>query len=181
MAREICAALIGLIACATMGGGVVAEEIPVGIDGCALLARAVYSEVSAAATFGPGRSGPWIIDSGQGEIAMCTTTAKTVSRAFTSAMSSAGYAVHWGGSPHASSAHCLNRFLSRCYPNRDNGRAPGVGSDSAFVQKTWSVVSRSVTRQMYNPFSSDEVRFRVNDLKLQLGLSLRAIDARNKR
>lgn len=168
--------LAGIVACYAASGHCDAKEIPVGVDGCAVLARAVHSEVSAAALFGPGKSGPWVIDTGRGDIVMCTTTARTVSRAFTSAMSTAGYAVSWDGVITDPRAYCIRSFLSNCFPNR-NERLPGAGdADAAFVHETWRVVSASVMRQMYNPYSSDEVRFRVSELKLQLGLSLRSVN-----
>lgn len=178
MAKSMFATLASLLASFVFMGQTIAMEIPVRVDGCAVLARAVYSEVSAAAFFGPGRSGPWPIAAGQGEISICTTTAKTVSRAFTAAMSSAGYEIDWGGGVAEPDGYCLNRYLSRCHPNRDGRQIP---DDGAVVQEFWSVVSRSVMRQMYNSFSSDEVRFRGGDLKLQLGLSLRTVDRGKQR
>lgn len=181
MAKSMFATLASLLACCVVTCKTSATEIPVRVDGCAILARAVYSEVSAAALFGPGRSGPWPIDAGHGEIAICTTAAKTVSRAFTTAMSSAGYEVYWGGGLTESGGYCPNGYLSRCHPNRDGRLTPDDGADSKFVQEFWLVVSRSVMRQMFNPFSSDEVRFRDGDLKLQLGLSLRTVNAGKRR
>ena len=186
MAKRIFAPLLDIVACSAVSGIVSAdagaETVAVRIDGCAVLARAVYSEVAAATLYGPGRSGPWLIGSGQGDISICSTAAKTVSRAFTSAMTSAGYVVHWDGSLTNPGEFCLGAYLSRCHPNRHTNRdgrlTSNYSADSAFVQKTWSIVSESVMRQMHNRFSSDEVRFRDSELKLQLGLSLRTISAR---
>jgi hypothetical protein len=48
-----------------------------------------------------------------------------------------------------------------------------------YVQNSWSAVMQSVMREMYNPISSDEVRFRDDDLRLRLGLSLRSLGGRN--
>lgn len=159
-----------------------AEAVPVAIDGCAKLARVIYAEVSAAAIYGPGLSGPWLIDLGQGDISVCTHAAKTVSQAFTSAMMSAGLEVNWRrddyGGPPDRGDFCLSGFLSQCYPNQSPPlSSPAYGVNASLVQKSWAVVSQAVMREMYNPFSSDEVRFRDNDLKLRLGLSLRSIKA----
>jgi hypothetical protein len=44
---------------------------------------------------------------------------------------------------------------------------------------SWTIVSEAVMSDMYNPFSSDIVSFRYDDLKLRLGLSLRSIGALN--
>lgn len=182
MAKRIFAPLLGILACSAVSGVVSAEAgaetVAVRVDGCAVLARAVYSEVAAATLYGPGRSGPWLIESGQGDISICSTAAKTVSRAFTSAMTSAGYVVYWDGSLINPGEFCPGAYLSRCHPNRDGRLTSNYSADNAFVQKTWSIVSQSVMRQMHNRFSSDEVRFRDSELKLQLGLSLRTISAR---
>ena len=155
-----------------------AEAIPVAVDGCAELARVIYSEVSAAALYGPGRSGPWLINQQRGDLSVCGHAAKTVSRAFTSAMLSAGQQVFWrsdgGFNP---GDYCLSAFLSQCYPNGSPYASVGLVADHSVVMKTWAVTSQLVMREMYNPFSSDEVRFRSDDLKLRLGLSLRSIDA----
>lgn len=153
-----------------------AQLKPIAVDGCARLARVIYSEVSAAAVFGPGKSGPWVINLGQGDLAVCKHTAKTVSQAFTSAMLSAGIEVSWPNGAMSNGDFCWSGFLSQCYPDHDRLSNSINSTDAAFVQQTWSVVSRSVMREMYNPFSSDEVRFRDDDLKLRLGLSLRSID-----
>ena len=173
--------IIALVVCVTMlfqVSRVFAQPTPVEIDGCAKLARVIHSEVASAVSHGPGKSGPWVIDLGQGDLSICTHTTKTVSRAFTSAMKSAGVAVNWSaGQLEAkthSSAYCLYAFLSHCFPDR----SPGYVVDRHhrdFVQSTWSIVARAVMQEMYNSFSSDEVRFRDNDLKLRIGLSLRSV------
>lgn len=161
-----------------------AQLTPVAVDGCAKLARVIHSEVAAAATYGPGKSGPWLIDPGQGDISICTHTARTVSRAFTAAMRSAGVAVKWhvddAWAKPLSSDYCLNAFLAQCIPGRSSANIVDR-SDPDFVQKSWALVAKAVMGEMYNPVSSDEVRFRDNDLKLRIGLSLRSIDATSPR
>lgn len=158
-----------------------AQTMSVAVDGCAELARVIYTEVSAAALYGPGNSGPWMISPGQGDIALCEHTARVVSRAFTSAMMSAGIAVYWDNLPQDRGDYCLSGFLSQCYPKRDAVFFVADSADTVLVNKIWTVVSQAVMRQMYNPFSSDEVRFRSDELKLKIGLSLRSIGAKDHR
>lgn len=153
-----------------------AQVKPIAVDGCAKLARVIYSEVSAAVVFGPGNSGPWMIDIGRGEIAVCSSAAKTVSQAFTSAMLSAGIDVDWRGGGGDPGDYCLSAFLSQCYPDRFPMSAMTYSSDITLVQNSWAIVSQAVMQEMFNPVSSNEVRFRDNDLKLRLGLSLRSIN-----
>lgn len=157
-----------------------AQPIPVSVDGCAELARVVYAEVSAAALYGPGKSGPWVIDAAQGDIAVCSHTAKTVSTAFTAAMMSAGIEVFWRRDSGSQGDFCLSRFLSQCVPNRHSRFFVGYGADTTLVRKSWAVVSRAIMREMHNPFSSDEVRFRDSDLRLRIGLSLRSVGAADR-
>ena len=142
-----------------------------------MLARAVYSEVSDAALYGPGGSGPWHLAPRSVDVLECRSTARTVSRAFSSALRSAGYIVDWGESGDSRGDYCLSAFLSQCYPNRDIGTEVMSRADTNFVRSAWNVVSHSVMREMANPFSSDEVRFNSDRLKLRLGLSLRSIAA----
>ena len=181
MAKRIFAALISALVLGLATPQTQAQLSPIVVDGCAKLARVVYTEVSAAAVYGPNRAGPWSINLGQGELSVCGNTAKTVSQAFTSAMLSAGIAVSWPRDYTDPGDYCLSHYLSQCYPNRNQVLYSMIGTDSAFVQQSWSIVSQSVMREMYNPFSSDEVRFRDDDLKLRLGLSLRSIGVSDSR
>ena len=172
MAKRIFAALISALVLGLATSQTQAQLSPIVVDGCAKLARAVYSEVSAAAVYGPNRAGPWAINLGQGDLSVCQHTAKTVSQAFTSAMLSAGIDVSWSRDETRNGDFCWSGFLSQCYPERDRLSYSGVGTDAAFVQQSWSIVSQSVMREMYNKFSSDEDRCRGDDRKLRLGLSL---------
>ena len=179
MAKRIFAALAAALLVAMPASDTHGQITPVAIDGCAKLARVIYSEVSSAATFGPGRSGPWLIDQGQGDISVCSHTAKTVSRAFTSAMLSAGFDVNWqrdrGDGSVDRGDYCLSAFLSQCYPDRYPISTMVSSANAGLVQRSWTAVTQTVMREMYNPISSDEVRFRDSDLKLRLGLSLRSV------
>jgi hypothetical protein len=175
MAKSMFATLVLTLIVGISATEAQAQAKPIAVDGCAKLARVIYSEVSAAATFGPGNSGPWMIDIGRGDIAVCSSAAKTVSQAFTSAMLSAGIDVDWGGGDDPGD-YCLSAFLSQCYPDRFPLSAMTYSSDITLVQNSWAIVSQAVMQEMYNPVSSNEVRFRDNDLKLRLGLSLRSVN-----
>ena len=176
MAKRIFAALIIASVLGLTASQSHAQIKRAAVDGCARLARVIYAEVSAAAVYGQDKAGPWAINLGQGDLSVCHHTAKTVSRAFTSAMLSAGIEVSWAVDKTNNGDFCWSHFLSQCYPNRDPLPYSVTSADAQFVQKSWFVVSRAVMGEMYNPFSSDQVRFRDDDLKLRLGLSLRSID-----
>jgi len=162
-----------------------ARSTAVTVDGCAMLARTVYSEVSSSAKYGPANAGPWLVDQERGDILVCEHVAKTVSRAFTAAMLSAGIDISWqrdGAGRTAGRVHyCRSAFLSQCNPNEI--RLSGTGSElgDTIVKNTWGIVAKAVMREMYNPISSNEVNFRVNDLKLRLGLSLRSVQGSDER
>ena len=160
-----------LAACAAfLGCPAVAAPVPV--DGCAKLARIVYDEVQSNALNGTGRAGPWVIDYEGGDVEFCATASKTVSRAFTSAMASAGYSVTWDDDRLHPGDYCAGHYLSQCYPDR----YPDPGQTfSPFVSQSWAVVSRAVMGAMYNPYSSNEVRFRGDELRLRIGLGLRTV------
>ena len=183
MAKRTFATLVISLLATVPVGHVNAQVTPIAVDGCAKLARIVYSEVSSAAVYGPGRSGPWLIEQGSGDISICRHAAKTVSRAFTSAMMSAGLDVNWRrdwdyGVPDLGD-YCLSGFLSQCYPERVPLSGTASTINGALVHNSWAVVSQTVLREMYNPISSDEVRFRDSDLRLRLGLSLRSMEVRD--
>jgi hypothetical protein len=185
MARRTFATLLMALLIALAASDTHARPIEVTIDGCTMLARAIYSEVSSSALYGPANAGPWLIDQGRGDIVVCEHVAKTVSQAFTSAMLSAGIDVSWrrdrmNGRP-GRGHYCLSAFLSQCYPDRYPPTGMASSASITVVQKTWEIVAKAVMREMYNPISSDEVRFRSNDLKLRLGLSLRSIKGTDDR
>ena len=177
MAKRNFAVLAGVAMLVLLAGNVRAQRISIEMDGCAVLARAVFEEVSAAALYGPGQSGPWLINPRQADISICRTTARTVTRSFTSALRSAGIEVYWNEDPDPRGDYCFSGFISQCYPNRDPLSSVASSEDTAFVRKSWAVVSQSVMRAMSDPLGSDEVRFNDDDLKLRMGLSLRSIDA----
>ncbi len=170
-----CLAAVAASLLLAAAGTAQADLRPVEIDGCAHLARVVYQEVSAAAIYGPGQSGPWLIEANRGDIQECTTVARTVSRAFTSALQSAGIRVRWMNGTIESGDFCASGFLSQCYPDRGGPGGGGLDLDNQIVQRSWSIVSQTVMREMYNPISSDQVRFQDGDLKLRMGLSLRSV------
>ena len=176
MAKRTIAALIAASVLGLSDASVAAQLKPAAVDGCAKLARVIYAEVSMAALYGPSRGGPWTIDIGQGDLEVCEHAAKTVTRAFTSAMQVAGIGVSWGPDRNQNGDFCWSGFISQCYPNRDRVAYLSSSSDLDFATRAWATVSHVVMREMYNPFSSDEIRFRDDDLKLRLGLALRSVD-----
>lgn len=147
-----------------------ADEIA--IDGCAELARIVYDEVQSTVVRGPGGAGPWAINSGQGDIHVCRTAAKTVSRAFVLAVQSAGVEFRWADNA-GTRDFCLGHYLSQCYPAPRP--LPGMQRQFDPIGPIWLKVSQTVMSEMYNPYSSDEVHFRTDELRLRLGLSLRTV------
>jgi len=182
MARRAFATLLLSLLSTFAASDTRARPIEVTVDGCAMLARAIYSEVSSSAIYGPGNAGPWLIDQKRGDVVLCEHVAKTVSQAFTSAMLSAGIDVSWRrGRDDSRGQYCLSAFLSQCNPARYRASGGASSANDSVVQKTWAIVARAVMREMYNPISSDEVSFRSNDLKLRLGLSLRSINGSDDR
>ena len=168
-----------LVACAVFGiavtGSADAQEIEVTADGCAELARAVYDEVASAAA-DARRSGPWVIGPRFRPVSTCASATRTVSRAFRLAMASTGGDVRFGREPMDPGDFCLSGFLPQCYPQRypsiDGGSAP----QAVIVHSAWMAVAQTVMRSMANPYSSNEIRFDPDELRLQLGLALRTID-----
>lgn len=173
MAKRIFAVLAVATICGAQSQLASAASVAIKVDGCAQLARAVYSEVFAAVQYGPNQAGPWTIDSTRGDIAVCKTASRTVSRAYTSAMQAGGFDITWRGRGGTSGDYCDSHYLSQCYPDRSAYTTMGDMAEPMFVRNSWSAVTHAVMQQMHNPVSSNEVRFRENELKLRLGLSLR--------
>lgn len=180
MAKRIFAVVALLLISVVPNSNVRAEVGTYQVDGCAKLARVIYAEVSAAALYGTDQAGPWNLDIEADELLICEHAAKTVSQAFTSAMASAGIDVSWNRSGTRNGDFCWSGIISQCYPDREPLGFSPLGSDADVVRRSWSIVSQAVMREMYNPYSSDEVRFRDSELKLRLGLSLRSVRAEQR-
>lgn len=172
----ISALVIALLAASSSSAAASLDDYSV--DGCAVLAQIIYTEVQSAARYGPGRAGPWRIQGGEGDVEVCEHAAKTVTRAFTSAWLSAGVSIRWHHGERNAEAHCRGVFLSRCDPEFESVFMATLSNASNKVESSWVVVSKATMDDMYNPLSSDIVSFRADDLKLRLGLSLRSIGAR---
>ncbi len=175
MAKRKLAFIAGAVALMTLAISARADSMAVAADGCAELARAVYDEVEAAATSGLRQAGPWVIGPPDRRVSICGSTTRTVSRAFRLAMASAGVDVRWADEPMNPGDFCLSGFLAQCYPR---SRTPGGGSDpvEVMVREAWAAVSHAVMRSMANPYSSNEVRFDPDEMRLQIGLALRTVE-----
>ena len=169
-AKLACCALAGMLS-----GAAFSQQIDVTADGCAELARAVYEEVEAAAARGPQRSGPWIIARSFRGTSVCSSTTETVSRAFRLAMASAGVEIRWTDEPMDRGDYCRSGFLAQCLPRGVSSTTGSNNPVSLIVHEAWSVVSQAVSNTMANPYSSNEVRFDPDRLRLNLGLALRSI------
>jgi len=140
-----------------------AEEPYIGVDGCAVLAKLVYAEVTAAAWYGP--AGLWSFDDKASDsgIAVCNQTTRTVSQAFTSAMTTIGSPVRWAYPLVSPGDVCLSFYLDQCYPDRNR-----VGA----AHTTWSAVSKTVRQAMPNGVATDQSTFSPSTMRLALRFAL---------
>ncbi len=90
-------------------------------------------------------------------------------------MSSAGVEVRWTDEPMDPGDYCPSGFLTQCYPRGAAITTGSIDPNPLPVNEAWSAVAQAVMRTMANPYSSNEVRFDPDRLRLQLGLALRSI------
>jgi len=141
--RKFAALMLASIGALALTNNVRAGEPFIGVDGCAVLAELVYSEITAAAWYGPGGFSAWPRNPGETDITICNQTARTVSKAFTSAMTTIGTEVRWGLSSINPGDVCESGFLEQCYPDRYPFDSPN---------DTWGTLSKIVQQAM--PFGS---------------------------
>jgi hypothetical protein len=139
------------------------QELFTGVDGCAVLAQLVYSELTEAAWYGSSEFRPWTNNSGETKVTICNQTTRTVSKAFTAAMTSIGSDIRWGNQHVEPGDYCLSGFLEQCYP----GRYP---IDSSV--DTWIAVSKTVQQAMPNGTGSDQSVFSSEAMRLALRSAL---------
>lgn len=175
MARRICSLVyILLTATAGLSAPAYAQQSLIGIDGCAILASVVYTEVTEARLgYSSGPYGAWLY-SGRNEVTLCNQTARSTTSAFTSALRKANIYVTWGLHTGYSGDYCLSHFLSQCYPTGDPAMPPLSETDRSFVTRSWQAVYDSIARQMSMYPGSDASRFHGPELGRSIRRSITA-------
>ena len=157
-----------------------AGEPLTGIDGCAILASVIYTEVTAARLgFSHGSYGDWLY-AGRDSISLCNRTARSVTGAFAAALQQTNIYVTWGFHTGYSGDYCLSHFLSQCYPTRDPAMPAPGRDDQAFVQRSWHAVFEAVSSQMSTYPGSDIARFNGHELgrSIRRGMLAGGVDTR---
>lgn len=161
--RNFAATMLMSIAMLALTNNSRADDAFTAADGCAVLAQLVYSEVTSAAWYGPGTIRPLPDDAGDSRIIVCSQTTRTVSHAFTLAMTSTGVPVRWAYPTDDRGDYCWSGFLDQCYPDRER-----LGQSS----RTWNAVSKIVKRAMPNGIATDQSIFNPSTLRLALRFAL---------
>jgi hypothetical protein len=158
--RNFAALMLAGIAILTLPNNARAEEPYIGVDGCAVLAQLVYAEVAAAPWYGSDSLWSLANDANNAGIAVCYQTARTVSRAFSSAMTSKGSPVRWGYPSVNPGDACLSTCLDRCHP------------DSRRLGATWRAVRKTVRQAMTGGVTTDQSIFNASTLRRALRFAL---------
>lgn len=162
--RTICLTGILLVTCMAGTAPAGAQHAVIGVDGCAILASVVYTEVTQARLGYSSASGAELLYAGRDEITLCNQSARSVTRAFSAALQSTNIHVTWGFHSGYSGDYCLSHFLSQCYP-RSNPAMPALSkSEQSFVMRSWRAVHDSVQHRMAHYPGSDVVRFQAGEL-----------------
>lgn len=174
MTTRTFAAMIFLLAAELAGPAVARADNPViGIDGCAILATVVYTEVTAARLGFSLGYGSDLLHAGRNEIALCNDTTRSVTGAYKTALQQSNIYVTWGFHAGYSGDSCLSHFLSQCYPVGDPAMPPLTRDEHSFVMRSWQAVRDSVHYRMVQHPGSDVARFDDQDLRQSIRRSIR--------
>jgi hypothetical protein len=103
----------------------------------------------------------------------CGTTAATSSAAFSSTFAAYGIVVRWNnGDPDHADKVCLSHYISRCYPQLDDGSVVPSGADPALVERAWTGVQAGISQHMPFGPQSDLAYFQPEWLHATLEMSL---------
>ncbi len=138
------------------------------VDGCAVLADAVYGEILFSTLFASSRLPP---EPGQGDALSCDHTAASVSSGFARAMIAMNVYVTWTVPAPQSNTICASGDLAYCYPLAKPMVFRGA-PDTASVIEMWQAVSGIVSRTMPLGTMSDRSSFREHELRLHLSYAL---------
>lgn len=176
MIRTIACAGFVLLAGIASSGTARAQNLVVGVDGCAILASIVFTEVTEARLgFSTGSSRD-LLYAGRNEITVCNEATRSVTGAFAAALRQANVYVTWGFHTGYRGDYCLSHFLSQCYPTGDPAMPPMDKRERSFVMRSWQAVQDSLYYRMAPHPGGDVVRFDVDDL----GLSIRRFIAASR-
>ena len=162
--RTIALVCILQVACLCWAAPARAQDPLIGVDGCAILASVVYTEVTEARLGFSSWPGGNPLNSGRNEITLCNQTTRSVTRAFAAALRQSNLHVTWGFHAGYSGDYCLSHFLSQCYPNRDPAMPAWSKTEQSFVMRSWRAVQDSVHYRMLRQPGSDVVRFNGSEL-----------------
>ena len=169
-ARNVVAIAVALGVVLFMDRPVRAQNPLIGVDGCAILATLVYTEISRAGSArGPGRALEY---PGRDEVTICNHTARTVTRAFSKSLQNRNIYISWTPGSPSSGDYCNSHYLSQCYPDSNPYMPPLSDGDYAFMMKNWRAIMMALAPTM-TPVSSGSVsRFEQSDLRLGIRRSL---------
>ena len=162
MAKRIFALLV------LCGTGAHAHELSPQVNGCAVLNEIIYEEVTAA---GWGMTGADLAHTSFREpsVVVCTSTAQTVSKAFSAAVRAVGGEVSWQRGFDQRADTCLSGFIEQCMPaNRGYRRS----QDGTGTFKSWQAVSATVVRAMPEGSATDRSIFSGDSLRLAIRAAL---------
>ena len=162
------------VAAAFVWPGTARAEGPLtGVDGCAILASLVYTEVTEARLGFSSRYGTDPLYAGRNEITLCNQATRSVTSAYSAALRQSNIFVTWGFHTGYGGDYCLSHFLSQCYPS-GNPAMPPLGEDErSFLARSWQAVRDSVHFRMAHYPGGDVVRFRDHDLRQSIRRSIR--------
>jgi hypothetical protein len=149
-----------------------AQSALTGIDGCAILAAVVYTEVTAARLGYLSATGGNPLYTGRNEMSLCNEATRSVTRAFTAALRRSNLYITWGFHSGYSGDHCLSQFLSECYPAGDPAMPPFGKEDRSFVLRSWEAVQGAVRGSMALSPGSDVARFNGVELRRSIRRSM---------
>ena len=161
-------------------GAVRAEDPLIGVDGCAILASLVYTEVTEARLGFSSRYGTDPLYAGRNEITLCNQATRSVTSAYSAALRQSNIFVTWGFHSGYSGDYCLSHFLSRCYPRANPSMPPLSKSERSFVMHSWQAVHDSVQTHMAQYPGSDVVRFQARELGRSIRRSVLAAGTENQ-
>ncbi len=157
-----------------------AQSALIGVDGCAILASVIYTEVTELRrgySSGPGGNPLY---AGRNEVTLCNQATRSVTRAFTAALRQSNLYVTWGFHTGYSGDYCLSHFLSECYPAGNPAMPPLGKEDRSFVMRSWQAVRHAVQNDMAPNPGSDVARFNGAELGHSIRRSMRSSGIENR-
>ena len=149
-----------------------AQDAVLGVDGCAILANVVYTEIALQDSHRWRAAGHTLFFPGPDQLTICNNAARSISYAFTKSLRRMNVYISWGAASRGSGDYCESHYLAQCYPQGDPFMPAMGDAELASVMRKWTAVRQAIAPTLVGNLAGDTARFRSTEVRAEFRRSL---------